>query len=232
MTVDAMTRIAGLLADRTRAQMCLALLDGRAWTAGELARHTAVSAPTATEHLHRLVAGGLLVEERQGRHRYVRLAGPDVAELVETLCSYATPEPADVRSLRAATVEAAMARCRTCYDHLAGKVGVALAEALTRHGLLDREHGLALTPEGVTWFGSTLGVELTNTTRRPLVRSCVDWTERRPHLAGVAGARLCTALQDRGWVVRMPGTRAVRITPAGRAGIPDLFGPELTSVVE
>src|SRR4051794_10303955 len=111
--------LAALLADQTRAAMCLALLDGRAWTAGELAAQAGVARSTATEHLHRLVEGGLLVEQRQGRHRYVRLADPSVAHLLEDLGARLEPRPAPVRGLRAATTNAALRRGRTCYDHLA-----------------------------------------------------------------------------------------------------------------
>ena len=128
--------LAGLLADGTRARFCLALLDGRAWTAIELARHAGVAASTATEHLNLLVAGGLLAEERQGRHRYVRLADPDTAEMIESLAAMAPPRMASARSLSAASRHRALARARTCYDHLAGALGVAVTEAMTNRALL------------------------------------------------------------------------------------------------
>src|SRR5688572_30450267 len=125
MSAAGLAAFAGLIADPTRAAFCLALLDGRAWTAGELARHAGVAASTATEHLNRMLAGGLLVERRQGRHRYVELAGPHVAHLIEDLASQApAAEPAGdpPQTLRAATATAALARGRTCYDHLAGRL--------------------------------------------------------------------------------------------------------------
>jgi DNA-binding transcriptional ArsR family regulator len=231
MDAPALARTAGLLADQTRAAMCLALLDGRAWTAGELARHAGVAASTATEHLHRLIDGGLLTEEHQGRHRYVRLRGPEVAELVEALSQQAGP-PAPVRSLRAARVSAVMAAGRTCYDHLAGRLGVAVTDAMTERLLIDQRTGFALTDDGVKWFDRALGVDLEGVrTGRPLARSCVDWTERRPHLAGLAGARLCTAALDRGWVTRVTGTRAVRLTRAGDAALRELFGDGISHTV-
>src|SRR4051794_9051183 len=121
--------VAGALADRTRASFCLALLDGRAWTAGELARHAGVARSTASEHLDRLVAAGLVSEEHQGRNRYVRLADDEVAELVEHLGARA-PGQAPVSSLRAASARDAVARARTCYDHLAGRLGGALTDAM------------------------------------------------------------------------------------------------------
>jgi DNA-binding transcriptional ArsR family regulator len=211
---EGLAAVAALLADRTRAVFCLALLDGRAWTAGELARAAGVAPATASEHLHRLVRGGLLAEERQGRHRYLRLAGPDVAHLVEELSAHAPrAEPVPVLSLRQATVDAALRRARTCYDHLAGRLAVSIVDAMTDRGLLTREAGLALTTDGVRWLAD-LGAAVP-AGRRPYLRDCLDWTERRPHLAGRVGAALCARALDRGWVVRVGSSRAVRVTAAG-----------------
>lgn len=210
--------VARLLADGTRAGFCLALLDGRAWTATELARHMGVAPSTATEHLHALVRGNLLTEERQGRHRYVRLAGPHVAELIESLSALApvrTPAP---RTLSAAGRRQALAHARTCYDHLAGTVGVAVTDAMTERRLLDLEHGLGLTSAGASWLAD-LGIAVPTGTRRPSVRSCLDWTERRPHLAGAVGAALCRHSFDTGWITRVGTTRAVAVTPLGRQAL-------------
>jgi DNA-binding transcriptional ArsR family regulator len=227
MTAPQLASLAGLLADDTRAAFLLALLDGRAWTASELAGHARVAPATATEHLHKLVAGGLLTERRQGRHRYVQLAGPHVAQLIEDITAHVEPRPAAPRTLRAATASAALTRGRTCYDHLAGKLGVAITDALTRDGLLTQEAGFALTGRGVAWLTGTLGADLdVPGSRRPLVRGCLDWTERRQHLAGVAGARLCRTLLDRGWIARIGSGRAVRVTPDGTRGLTQLFGDE------
>ncbi|MEU7714648.1 helix-turn-helix domain-containing protein [Micromonospora chalcea] len=212
---------AALLADSTRAGFCLTLLDGRAWTAGELARAAGVTASTASDHLTRLVAGGLLVEERQGRHRYVRLAGPAVAQLVEDLAARAPAPDTPPRTLRAASAATALAYARTCYDHLAGRLGVLLHDALLTRGVLDRSGGLALSGAGVSWLaGLGVPVEPLRAARRPLVRDCLDWTERRPHLAGALGAALCGRFFDLGWTVRGTG-RAVRLTPAGRDALAD-----------
>ncbi|MEV6522927.1 winged helix-turn-helix domain-containing protein [Longispora sp. NPDC051575] len=208
-----LAELAGLLADRTRATICVALLDGRAWTAGELAKLAKVAPSTASGHLSRLIAGGILAEERQGRHRYVRLAGPEVAALIEDLSSFGAPPPA--RSLRESNRRRAEARARTCYDHLAGHLGVAVADAMVRDGLVADDAGLAVTPAGVAWL-DRLGIAPAPARgRRPLVRSCLDWTERRTHLAGTVGAALCAAALDRHWVERAGGGRALRITPAG-----------------
>ncbi len=211
--------LAALLADQTRAAICLALLDGRAWTAGELAAHAGVAPSTATDHLHRLISGGLLVERRQGRHRYVQLAGPAVAQLIEDLAAHTGPTRTPVRGLREATAGAALRRGRTCYDHLAGRLGVALTDAMTAAGLLDQTGGFALTPAGLTWLTDELGLDPAELrqSRRPLARGCLDWTERRQHLAGIAGAELCRRLLDNRWVARVGSGRAVRITPSGKS---------------
>ncbi|GAB7063893.1 winged helix-turn-helix domain-containing protein [Streptomyces mexicanus] len=218
--------LAGLIADETRAACLLALLDGRAWTAGELARHAGVAASTLSEHLGKLVAGGLLTEERQGRHRYVRLADARVAQLVEDLAAQVAPAAARrPRTLRASSAGSAMARGRTCYDHLAGRLGIAVTDALTARGLLLQETGCALTEAGLSWFAS-VGIRLERTGRRPLARACLDWTERRPHLAGVAGAALCRHALDAGWCVRIGSERAVKVTASGERALSELLGIE------
>ena len=215
--------LAALLADGTRANFCLALLDGRAWTATELARHAGVAASTATGHLNLLVGGGLLAQERQGRHRYVRLADPDTAELIEKLASMAPARADPPRSLLAVNRGRALARARTCYDHLAGALGVAVTEAMTGRGLLDWEHGLTLTGDGTRWLAE-LGIALPPATRRPPVRSCLDWTERRPHLAGAVGAALCRHTFDAGWITRIGTGRAVVLTAIGRRALEEHLG--------
>ncbi|GIJ23802.1 ArsR/SmtB family transcription factor [Micromonospora lutea] len=217
--------LAALLADETRAGICLALLDGRAWTASELAAHAGVAPSTATGHLHRLVEGGLLVQRRQGRHRYVQLADPSVAQLLEDLAARFEPRPARTGGLRAATASAALRRGRTCYDHLAGRLGVTVTEAMIGRGLLDSV-GFALTPAGRSWLIELLGWDPAQPRpgRRPLVRACLDWTERREHLGGLVGAKLCERLLGNGWVVRIGSGRAVRLTAAGDAALRDRLG--------
>ncbi|WP_244178745.1 ArsR/SmtB family transcription factor [Streptomyces rubellomurinus] len=237
MSAQPLARLAGLLADPTRAAICLALLDGRAWTAGELAHHVGVVASTASEQLSRLVAGGLLVEERQGRHRYLRLAGPGTAALVEELAAFASASSAPElsapaprpRNLRESVRRSAEARARTCYDHLAGALGVALADALLARGVVTDDSGLAVTAPGRTWLAG-IGIDLDGTRRgsRPLVRSCLDWTERRPHLAGVLGAALRAHALGTGWLEPIGIGRALRITRPGADAFQDLFGITLT----
>jgi len=221
-----LAQVAGLLADPTRAAFCLALLDGRAWTAGELARQAGVAPPTASEHLTRLIAGGLLTEERQGRHRYVRLAGPAVATLIEDLSSF-RPDQAARTGLRESARASAEGRARTCYDHLAGHLGVAVTDALLDRGLLADATGLGLTPDGVVWLAA-LGVDVAALKgSRPIVRACLDWTERRIHLAGAVGAALCRTAFERGWIERIGTGRALRVTPGGRQALRDLLALEL-----
>ncbi|GIJ62756.1 helix-turn-helix domain-containing protein [Virgisporangium aurantiacum] len=224
---QALAGLAGLLADRTRAAFCLALLDGRAWTAGELARVAGVAAPTASEHINRLHAGGLVTERRQGRHRYVELAGPAVARLVEDLLAATAPaEPP--RTLRGVNAAAALARGRTCYDHLAGRLGVAVTDALASRKLLDPTGGLSLTPAGREWLTIELGVAPERLRgSRPLTRECLDWTERRPHLAGLAGALIAETFLRRGWIARVGSGRAVRVTRPGAVALCDLLGVDL-----
>jgi DNA-binding transcriptional ArsR family regulator len=223
-TIPRLAALAALLADETRAAVCLALLDRRAWTGGELARHCNVAPSTISEHLTRLVDGGLLVQERQGRHRYVRLADPAVARMVEDLAAYAMPaKRPPAKSLRAHSASEAMARGRTCYDHLAGRLGVAITDAMTTRGLLSQDAGFALSPTGVTWL-TDLGADLTATGKRPLARPCLDWTERRPHLAGTAGAELCRLVLTRGWAKPIGTHRAVQTTPLGHTELERLLG--------
>jgi len=204
---------AALLADRTRAAFCLALLDGRAWTPTELARSAKVAVSTASEHLDRLVGGGLLTEHRQGRHRYVRLAGPETAGLIEMIAGAGEATGERPRSMAAAHRQRNLRFARTCYDHLAGVAGVALADGLIANGLVGNTDGLVLTGNGRAALQSA-GIEVPRR-RRPALRECIDWTERRPHLAGEIGAAICRHAFGAGWISRIGSGRAVRVTPAG-----------------
>jgi DNA-binding transcriptional ArsR family regulator len=228
---DSVARFAALLADRTRASICLVMLDGRAWTVGELARHAGVRPSTCSEQITRLVEAGLLSEERQGRHRYARLAGEDVADLIEYLASVAgTPAPPPT-SLNAVRADRDLAAARTCYDHLAGSLGVAIFDALVTRRLIAVDTGIALTPSGTAWFAD-LGWDLSAArTRRPVVRQCLDCTERRPHLAGVAGAALLGGLEARDWLRRRAGQRAVRVTGSGERGLGHLLGIDVQALM-
>lgn len=208
---------AALLADHTRATVCLALLDGRAWTLGELARHARVAVSTLSQHADRLVTAGLLVQHRQGRHRYLQLADAHTAALIEAIAAAAGHHPPPARTLSGAHRDRALAHARTCYDHLAGAVAVAMADAMTERGLLTWRHGLALTTDGLTCLND-IGITLPDTadSRRPALRACLDFTVRRTHLAGTVGAALCRHAFAAGWVTRIGTSRAVTVTTTGR----------------
>ena len=207
---------AALIGDPTRAAFLTALADGTALPASELAQRAGVGASTASIQLGKLVDGGLLEVERSGRHRYYRLADATVAAAIESLAVLAPHRPAS--SLKQARVGSELQAARTCYDHLAGALGVALLESLQRQGLLTPK--LDVTPRGADRFAK-LGIEIDELSRgrRPLTRACLDWTERRHHLAGALGAALATSFFERGWIERRPGSRAVRVTDRGSRGI-------------
>lgn len=237
MTNDArFAEIASLAGDTTRAVMLHALMDGRALTASELARAARVTAQTASGHLAKLSAAGLLCVEQQGRHRYHRLASAAVAQMIESIMRVAATA-GDLRpSPLTGPRDAAMRMARTCYDHLAGRLGVALAEALVSGGHVDLTHdGGLVTDSGVTLL-QRIGIDVAALTAgrgrhaRVLCRPCLDWSERRPHLAGALGAALCQLSLDKGWVRRIAGTRAVAVTRHGRDVFRDVIGVRLEGV--
>lgn len=217
--------VARLVGEPTRAEMLGVLLGGQWLTSGELARAARISAPTASEHLARLEAGGLVVRRRAGRHQYVALAGPHVATMLESLARFADrgAEPDVLRG----PADAALRFARTCYDHLAGRLGVAITSALVERGLLANV-SFEPTVRGEMELRA-LGVDVAalHGARRPLSRPCLDWSERRDHLAGALGSALLTALLDRAWLARSDGTRAVRLTLRGREGLRRAIGLEL-----
>jgi DNA-binding transcriptional ArsR family regulator len=211
-----------LLAEPARAHMLAALGDGRVLPASALAAEAGIAPSTASGHLARLVDGGLLTAESRGRRRYFRLQGPEVAEALEALARVAPREP--VRSLRQATRIDALRAARTCYDHLAGRLGTALMDALVEHGLVADEH---VTEAGIERLAD-LGIDLDAIPgRRPPFRSCLDWSERRPHAAGKLGTALAAYAFELGWVERLDGSRALRVTPAGESGFAAAFSLSL-----
>ncbi|MUL67158.1 transcriptional regulator [Mycobacterium sp. CBMA 234] len=226
MTAESLATVASAMADTTRARMLIALMDARAWTAKELATHAGVAASTATEHVNRLVTAGLVTERRQGRHRYVELADARVAEVLESLAALGQAPPTPPRGMRDAVINDALARGRTCYDHLAGRLGVTVTQALVQRGLLD--DGLTLTGDGRQWLTDALGSPF-EPGRRAATRACLDWTERRDHLAGAAGAHIATVMFARGWIRRIGSSRAVVVTRAGSETLEQLLGIEAGS---
>lgn len=224
-----------LLADPSRCTILLALTDGRCLPAGMLAAEAGVSASTASSHLSQLVGAGLVDVQRRGRFRYYALAGPRVAQLIETMSALAPVRP--VRSLRAGTRAHALRRARTCYDHLAGRLGVEVTAAMRAAGWVDGWDGeWEPTPARAAGAADAVTGQLTTAGRRALVdlgvevpaplgvRCCVDWTEQRPHVAGSLGRALLTRLSALDWVRRGPASRALTVTEAGQRGLADYFG--------
>lgn len=235
-------RAAAVFGDASRVRVLLALGDGRRLPASVLAAEAGVSASTASAHLARLLEARLVTVERHGRHRYYRLGGPDVSDVLEALSRVAPPKP--VSSLREGTRAARLRRCRTCYDHLAGRLGVALMDALLDQGVLtggdgtyraqDADHDRPSAPGRDTVYRITsrghellagFGVDPAELPRRrPAIRYCVDWSEQRHHLSGALGAALTGRLFTLGWVRREQARRIVRVTDEGCEGLVRTFG--------
>jgi DNA-binding transcriptional ArsR family regulator len=218
---------AALLAEPARAALVVALTEHEALPASELAARAGVAPSTASEHLRRLVAGGFLVSRRNGRHRYFSLADPAVADAIEALAIVAPQPP--VRSLREATKSELLREARTCYDHLAGRLGVALAATLEEQEVVVRQDGGYELGPGARTHCAELGIDLAalEAQRRPIARACLDWSEREPHVAGALGAALATRFFELGWIRRRDGNRSVELTNEGRTRLSDL-GVELT----
>jgi DNA-binding transcriptional ArsR family regulator len=222
VTKTGLAAFGALVADPTRAEILATLMDGRAHTGSELARHVGVAASTASEHLSRLLDARMVAVQPQGRHRYWRLAGPEVAELLEALGA-CTPVnlPAGPRA------PAMLAYARTCYDHLAGQVAVGLYDRLLAAGHLATcdDHHLTVTTSGFELLAAIgADVEAITGSRRPKARACLDWTERRHHLAGTAGKVLLDALLANGWARRSRRSRSIGITESGRSALAAHFG--------
>ena len=225
---NTLAQAGALIGDPARANILLALMDGRALTASELAWHAGVSAQTTSGHLGKLVDARLVAVVRQGRYRYHRLASAEVARAVEALSALEASGPA--RHRPTGPRDEALRQARTCYDHLAGRLAVALADSLRERGHLviadAEECAAAVTEEGVRFLARDFGVDLGPAGKRPLCRTCLDWSERRPHLAGRLGAALCRRSLELGWIERNRDSRAVAITPAGREGFRAAFAIE------
>lgn len=212
--------LATVLADASRAVMLDVLLDGEAHPIGALARRAGVSAATASSHLRRMVAARLVVVASVGRERRVRLASAEVAEVLERLAVLAAA-PTGSRSAAAPSRTAQLRFARTCYDHLAGVLGVVVGTALVERGWLHRtSDNFEPAPALFDWLAAhDHAVPIADGSRRPLTRACLDWSERVPHVAGRIGAAVAAVFIDEGWVMRVRGTRALRLTARGRAAI-------------
>ncbi len=213
-----MAALAAAMSDPSRIKMLCALMDGRAWTATELSAVADIAASTASAHLSRLVSEGLITCLSQGRHRYYRLAGTDIAGLIENLMGVSW------RSTSAAKIStpSSLRVARTCYDHLAGEIAVQIYDYMVVEGWITPD-GVSLTLSGQNQFRE-LGIMLNPKTRRKACCACLDWSERRFHLGGEAGAAFFTYCEQKEWLTRIPGFREVTITSNGKLAFKKLFG--------
>lgn len=225
--------VAALAGDPARAGMLHALMDGRALTATELAHAAGITPQTASAHLSRLTTAGLLEVAKQGRHRYHRLASPAVAQMMESIMQVASGCGTG-RPIVVGPRDAALRGARTCYDHLAGRLGVALADAMVSAGYVELSDDAGLLTDTGTELLARVGIGMDAVLRarskrsaRILCRPCLDWSERRAHLAGAVGAALCAHSFAKGWTRRIDGTRAVMVTPKGQRVFREVFQARL-----
>jgi DNA-binding transcriptional ArsR family regulator len=219
--------VASLVGDPARANILTALMTGRALTASELAHQAGVTPQTASSHLAKLEAGGLIEPEKQGRHRYYRLTGPDVAGVLEGLAGLAAR--AGHMRVRTGPKDPALRRARICYDHLAGDLGVQMLDSMKRQRLVrESRQAIELTADGQRFLTNSLQISLESLAhpRRPVCKACLDWSERRHHLAGTLGAAMMNRFTELKWAARdaAPGSRVVNFTRNGEKRFAALFG--------
>lgn len=228
MNTNQMARVGAMVGEPARAAMLLALMDGRALTANELAAAAHVTPPTASRHLGLLVEGGLLHMNRQGRHRYHQLASGEVARVLEGMMQLSVAQP-PVRPVVTGPRDATMRFARTCYDHLAGRLAVALADHLVHEQAIVIEDDTARLTDRAQGVFERVGLitgGIGGAGQRPACRPCLDWGERRIHLAGRLGAMLCCHCLERGWLLPKPKSRALELTGSGATAFRDWLGVE------
>ncbi|MEC0240879.1 helix-turn-helix domain-containing protein [Paenibacillus dokdonensis] len=216
--------LVSLLGETSRAAILTSLMDGRFHTASELALEAGITPQTASFHLAKMTAGMLVTAEKHGRYRYYKLAGQEIAQILETFLTIS--KPAEIRSLRQSTQMKALCEARTCYDHLAGKLGVRLTQSLMDNKYIEKgQEEFTVTPAGERFF-TELGLDLPalRKQRRSFSRICLDWSERQHHLAGTLGHAVVSRLFEMKWIERAPSGRAVIVTEQGRAGLKRDFG--------
>jgi DNA-binding transcriptional ArsR family regulator len=231
VTINALSEVASLMGDPGRASMLQLLMDGRAHTASELALTAGITAQTASGHLSRMVEANLLAARAQGRNRFYRLASGDVAHAIESLMALAGTRAPPASKTAAWRRDPDLRFCRTCYDHLAGQVGMAVTDALTKGGHLEPKgpRDWRLTETGELFCGR-VGVDLSEARKagtRHFARQCLDWSERRPHISGALGAAIADTFFKRGWAERLRRGRTVRLTDSGRRALVRDFGATL-----
>ncbi len=232
MNVNAVARIASLIGEPARTTMLLELMDGRAMTAGELARAARISPATASRHLALMTEAKLLHAAATGRHRYLRIASPEVASLLERMLQFASQSATGSQRIQTGPTDASLRRARTCYDHLAGRLGVAIAERLAESGAIAIEPDALRVTERMGDALTALGIEgASDAGARLTCRPCMDWSERRIHLAGRLGTAICRHCLARGWLMQKQGARAIGITPSGQIALRDWLGLERWSAV-
>ena len=228
VTTNRLSETAALMGDPARANMLSLLMDGRAHTASDLAASAGITAQTASGHLARMAEAGLLAVRAQGRNRFYRLASTDVAHAIESLMALSISRAPPASRSAAWRRDPDLRFCRTCYDHLAGQVGIAVTDSLTKSGHLEPKgaRDWTLTTSG-SLFCERLGVDLAGARKastRHFARQCLDWSERRPHISGALGSAIADTFFRKGWAERLRRGRTVRLTESGRRALGSHFG--------
>lgn len=229
MNINDVANIGRLIGEPARTNMLLTLMHGQALTSKELARCANVTPQTASGHLAKLVEAGLLSVQKQGRHRYHKIASPEIAKLIETVCGIASAQSLESPRVVTGPRDPAMRMARTCYDHFAGRLGVAITDSLIekRYLLFNEEAGV-ISKKGILHLASCgIDVSAANQkpgSKRPVCRPCLDWSERRPHVAGIVGAAICSYFFKHKLIKRIDESRALKLTRKGELALSEMFG--------